>query len=342
MPAATEAPPLTCPDGSAAPSGSIVTVAGGGTQRAAAGVLATQALLKAVGVTVAPDGSLLLSVSSSPTIWQVGADGRLTTLLDASDHAAVGPVGLAFDAAGDLFIADTLGSHVWKRDPSGVATLVAGRGTNGSAGNDGPALEAGLENPTTIGVGPDGSVYFDDHNNFRRVDPEGTIHAFAGSLLPGYEGDGGPAVDAKLGQGVLGVGSDAAGNVYLGDPGNHRVRKVDTQGVISTFAGDGSRGNTGDSGPATAAGLISPVAIAVDEDGAVFVADDIAESVRRIGPDGVITTIAGTGVPNVAATSEGDCGPATEATLSSPSGLAVRDGRVYIAERDGRIRAIVP
>jgi hypothetical protein len=220
-------------------------------------------------------------------------------------------------------------------------SLVAGNGTSASAGNEGPAVEAGLEAPSTIGAGPDGSIYFDDHNNFRRVDPQGIIHAFAGSLNAGYSGAGGPAVDAALGQGVLGVATDSAGNVYLGDTGNSRLRKVDLTGTISTVAGNGLLGIMGDDGPAAAAALGSPVAVAVDDQGAIYVADDVDGLVRRIGTDGIITTPAGSGAAS-GGTGNGDCGPAPEAMLTEPSGLAVRDGRVYVLERDGQVRVVVP
>jgi hypothetical protein len=336
---ARQAPPLTCADGSSPKSGSIVTVAGGGSMAPADSVPALQADIRDAGVAVAPDGALVLTDSSGPTIWRVGGDGVLRPFVDAPS-ALVGPTGLAFDTTGELLIADPPGNRVWKRDATGVLTLVAGTGEMGSTGNDGPATDATLENPSTIGTGADGSVYFDDRYNFRRVDPKGIIHAFAGTGTAGMSGDGGPAVDAMLGLGVLGVAGDAAGNVYVGDTGNFRVRRIDPNGVISTFAGNGSLGAAGEGGPATAASLRSPVAIAVGPDGAVYVADEVAQLIRRIGADGTITTIAGggllNGVPN------GDCGPALDATITSPSSLALGDGRVYVGERDGRVRAIVP
>jgi hypothetical protein len=339
---ASQAPPLTCPDGSTPSSGSIVTVAGGGPGPMADGAPAAGASVKSFDLAVAADGSLIFTTSSSPVIWTVGADGTLRSFLDAGGDGPQVSGGVAFDATGDLFITDPAGNHVWRRAGDGSLTLVAGTGDRGSTGNDGPALAAALENPSTIGVGPDGSVYIDDHNNYRRIDAEGVIHAFAGSLTAGFSGDDGPSVDATLGQSVVGSATDAQGDVYLGDPGNHRVRKVDPNGTITTFAGNGAPTVAGDAGPATDASINSPVAVAVGLDGSVYVADDVGGRVRRIGPDGIISTVAGSGLPGKVG-SNGDCGLAIDATLTSPSSLAVgRDGRLYIGEMDGRVRAVVP
>ncbi len=225
-----------------------------------------------------------------------------------------------------------------KVDPSGAVSTVAGTGVSGSTGNDGPASLA-MVNPTQVAVGPRGELYIDDMNNYRTIDPDGLIHAFAGSTTPGYAGDDGPAVDALFGEEVVGVAADAAGNVYLGDPGNHRIRKVDPAGIITTIAGTGQPGSDGDDGPATAAAIDEPGSIAVDEAGNVYFSDFRSNTVRRIDPSGIITTVAGTG----AAGFSGDCGPAVAAQLNQPGGLAVHDGLLYILdEGNHRVRVILP
>jgi streptogramin lyase len=215
---------------------------------------------------------------------------------------------------------------------------VAGTGVSGSSGNDGPAVDAQV-NPSEIAIGPGGDLYFDDTNNYRTIDPQGIIHAFAGTGVPGFSGDGGPAVDATFGEGVNGIATDAAGDVYLGDPGNHRIRKVDPAGIITTIAGSGEAGSSGDGRPALEAALDSPHSMALDADGSLYFVDDAANVVRRIDPDGIISTIAGAGTAGYS----GDCGPATAAQLDGPSAITLHDGVLYILDSgNGRIRVIVP
>ena len=165
------------------------------------------------------------------------------------------------------------------------------------------------------------------------------MRAFAGTGVQGFSGDGGPATEARFGRDVLGIAADANGDVYLGDPGNRRIRKVDPSGMVTTVAGTGDAGSGGDGGPAVAATLEHPTTIAVDAAGDILFVDRGSGSVRMIDPSGVITTIAGTGRPGYA----GDCGPASSAEFSTPYGLGVHDGAVYVAdEGNHRIRAIRP
>ena len=215
--------------------------------------------------------------------------------------------------------------------------MVAGTGLSGTKGNEGPALDADIQ-PVGLAIGPDGDLYFDDLNNYRRIDADGMIHAFAGSTEPGFAGDGGPAIEAAFGEEVLGVATDATGNVYLGDPGNRRIRVVDPAGTVTTIAGTGTDGPPGDGGPALEASLPStPFSLAVDEDGSLYVAESLTNSVRKIDPSGIITTVVGPG------DDLGDCGPASEASVLSPQGIAVHDGVLYIADSGhDRIRIIVP
>jgi len=333
-------PPTTCPSTSPLPVGTIATVAGTGNVGIVhVGQLATQADLTPTSVAVATDGSVVMTVSSTYDLWRFGADGVLADLIDpAAVPEFSDPTGLAFDAAGDLFIASS-GMHtgrIWKLSPSGALSVVAGTGTRGSSGNDGPATAAEL-NPAGVAVGPHGDLYMDDLNNFRTVDPAGYVHAFAGSATPGFSGDGGPATAATLGRGVLGVVAAADGSVYLGDPGNHRIRQV-SAGVISTVAGDGHAGYAGDGGQALAAKLDEPIALALDGAGNLYAADDVSHTVRRIDTLGTITTIAGTGVGGYS----GDCGPAAEAQLNGPAALAVADGVLYIVDAGNRrVRMVV-
>ncbi|MFZ0932686.1 MAG: hypothetical protein WA015_00105, partial [Bryobacteraceae bacterium] len=166
--------------------------------------------------------------------------------------------------------------------------------------------------------------------------PAYTIQTVAGSS---FMGDGGPATAAQIGS-IQGVALDAKGNLYLSDTDNNRVRKVDATGIITTFAGTGTAGFSGDGGPATAAQLNLPYGLAVDAAGYVYIADLGSDRVRRVGPDGTIVTIAGTGVKGYS----GDGGPANAAQLFTPRNVAVdATGNLYIAEFEGhRVRQVTP
>ena len=209
------------------------------------------------------------------------------------------------------------------------------------SGDGGPAVKARLNYPVGLAVDGDGSVYIADTYNYRirRVDPAGTISTLAGNGERGFSGDGGPAVEARLNYPV-GVTADGDGNVYIADAYNYRIRRVDPAGTISTLAGNGERGFSGDGGPAVEARLNDPWDVTVDEDGNVYIADSYNHRVRRVDPSGIISTFAGNG-PGAFA---GDGGPAVQARLNNPVGLAVDgDGNLYIADNDNdRVRRVDP
>ena len=174
------------------------------------------------------------------------------------------------------------------------------------------------------------------NNTYRTIDPAGIIHTFAGNGQSGFSGDGGPATQATFGA-TWGVAADDAGDVYLGDADNHRIRVVDPAGVVSTIAGTGGTGPTGDGGPASSAELGLQGDMAVDPAGDLFFLD--GDTVRKIDTAGVITTIAGDGTQG----SAGDCGPAKAAQLNQPIGLTVANGYVYVADAgNDRVRVITP
>ena len=172
------------------------------------------------------------------------------------------PHGVAVDAVGNFFIADTEKRRIRKVDvSSGVSTTVAGTGAAGFSGDDGPATAATLDLPLGLAVDPSGNLYIADSQNhsIRRVDASsGIITTVAGIGVAGFSGDDGPAVDADLHY-PAGVAVDAAGNLFIVDCSNHRIRRVDfATGIITTVAGTGEAGFSGDGGPATAASLASP------------------------------------------------------------------------------------
>lgn len=212
------------------------------------------------------------------------------------------------------------------QDGPEIITTIAGNGTNGGAGDGGPAVEASLAEPNGVAVDAAGNVYIADTTNhrIRRVDAgTGVITTVAGTGTAGSTGDGGPAIDARLFL-PRGVAVDAGGDVFVADTANHRVRRVDAvTGIITTLAGTGAQGFSGDGGPAVAARLQLPRGVAVDASGNVYVADTFNHRLRKVAAGtGTITTFAGNGTGG----SSGDGGPATAAGLHYPDGVAL-DGR---------------
>jgi sugar lactone lactonase YvrE len=249
------------------------------------------------------------------------------------------PIGVVFDTAGRLFVTDHLNNRVREIDADGTITTVAGNGDGALAGDSGKATEASMLAPSCLAFDGKGNLYICDRDNgvVRKVDRHGIITTVAGTGTRGYSGDGGPATKAQLDQ-PEGLAFDPQGNLYISDSANNRVRRVDTHGVITTFAGNGSAGNAGEDVPATKAGVVDPNGLAFDTDGNLFVSAVDAGAVRMIDRHGIITTVAGTGVPGLS----GDGGPATKAQLASPFGLVFDEtGNLYVADPENhRIRVI--
>lgn len=252
------------------------------------------------------------------------------------------PVAVRFDSAGALYIVEFGGNRIRKISLNGTMTTVAGTGQVGSTGDGGPATAATLNGPIDLAVA-NGIEYVGEFggNRVRKISPTGIITTVAGTGQPGSTGDGGPATAATL-AGPTGLAIDAHDNLYVAEGQGNRIRKISTNGTITTVAGDGQKGSTGDGGPATGARLNAPAGLAVDSSGTLFIVDVGGNRVRRVSPDGIITTVAGTGV----AGSTGDGGPATAATLSRPTGVALDvSGNLYVAEycsdsTCGRVRKV--
>jgi len=201
---------------------------------------------------------------------------------------------LAVDAAGNLYIADTNNLRIRKVTPSGIISTFAGNGSEGNSGDGGPATLAQVAGPVDVTVDAAGNVYFADFGNerVRKIDPSGTISTVAGSGVAGDAGDGGAAVKARL-RSPTGVTLDAAGNLYIADSNNHRIRKVTPAGKISSFAGTGVKGLAGNGGPATAASLNRPYDLVMDHAGKLYIVDQGSLRIRMVDPSGVISTVAG-------------------------------------------------
>ena len=218
---------------------------------------------------------------------------------------------MAVDDSGNVYIADRNNERVRRVDADGIITTFAGTGEWGydSDEDGGPATEALLNWPADVALDANGNIYIaDEYNNrIRKVDSEGIITTVAGMKRPTLEvgeeeeeeadenvGDHGPATSALLSR-PTGVALDKEGNLYIADRNNHRVRKVNAEGIITTIAGMADEGFSGDEGPATSAQLDSPSGVAVDEGGYIFIADTGNNRIRQIDPDGLITTLAGGG-----------------------------------------------
>ncbi len=340
-------------------SGIITTCAG--PHMPVTGGPATSALLACPeSVAVDAAGNLFIGDSLNNRILKVTPDGVITTVTGKEISGLSGdggpvtsaqlsaPASVAVDAAGNLFVADTENNRIRKITPDGATSIVAGNGNRGFSGDGGSATSAQLYRPGAIAVDSAGNLFIADGWNYRirKVTPDGAISTVAGNGRPGFSDDGGPATSAQLGR-PNGVAVDAAGNLFISASSStgerfswfgDRIRKVTTGGAISTVAGNGHPGFSGDSGPATSARFFIPEGMALDAAGNLFIADTGNHRVRKVTSDGVISTVAGNGHPGFS----GDGRPATLARLAGPSGVAVdAAGSLFIADAGNcRIRQV--
>jgi hypothetical protein len=294
-------------------------------------------------------GNVFIADQRNYCVRKVSPDGIIRTVAGNGEPGYSGdggpaaearlnmPSGLALDSAGNLFIAD--GSHVHKVTPAGIITTVAGTYGGGASGDDGPALKATFAFASGVAVDSGGNIYVADAEAHRvgEVGRDGNISTVAGTGEPGFSGDGLPAARAQLRR-PWGVAVDAAGILYIADSYNRRIRRVSSSGVITTVAGSGvESGYAGEGGPATQASLSSPYGVTPDQAGNLYIADTFFNAVRKIGPDGRISTVAGSGEQGF----RGDGGLAA-AWLATPFGVALdRAGNLYIADTDNdRIRVV--
>jgi hypothetical protein len=310
-------------------------------------------------ISFAADGRAYVLDWNNHRIVAVGADDIARQVVgtgelgDAPDGPAleVGlnhPTHLSNSPTGTLIISAWHNSKIIEYDPrAGTLRTICGNGMRSYGGDGGPAKDAILDLPVATAFDALGNMYITDQANqrIRKVGVDLTIETFVGTGMPGFSGDGGPAAAAEIrlpgGQSAPPAGRlaiDGAGNIYLADSGNHRIRKIDPSGVITTYAGNGDPTFGGDGGPAIAASLSRPSDLDLDPAGNLYIADTDNSCVRKVDTAGVITTVAGVcGSRGYG----GDGGRAAAALLDRPYGVEYEDGLLYIADtHNHRIRVV--
>lgn len=324
----------------------ITTIAGTGTPGYSGdGGAATAALLHNPGHLAADvHGNLFFTDYYNNVIRRIDAAGVITTIAGTNVYGYTGdggpatlakiyaPNAIDIDPAGNLYFADQGNNAIRKISVSGIISTVAGTGTAGYTGDGIAATASEINQPDGVGVDGSGNIYIADTYNdrVRKVDAAGIITTIAGIGVSGFSSDGIPATASQV-KGPVAVTTDNAGNVYIADQFNQRIRKIDTAGIITTIAGTGTMGFSGDGGSARAAELYYPSDVKVSPSGFVYFDDSYNNRIRMIDGDGIIYTIAGNGSTGY----YGDGGPATSAHLSQPWGIDFNIcGDLFIADAE--------
>jgi uncharacterized protein (TIGR03437 family) len=338
----------------------ITTIAGTGTATFSGdgGSASKAGLNSPYGLAVDNAGNVYIADSGNNRIRKINSAGFITTVAGcgnattacvqvglgdggpATAPATMNPWDVAADNAGNFYFTDSGNMRVRKVDASGNISTVAGGGAN-NPGDGGPAINAQLANPVGLAIDSSGNLYFTDMgtNRVRKVSTSGIITTIAGNGGKGFSGDGLQATSATL-NGPRGVTVDSAGNIYIVDALNVRVRKVNTAGIISTVAGNGQAGATQEVVAATNTSLNTPWSVKADGAGNIYISDLQNIRVYKVNPSGIIATFAGTGTAGFS----GDGGPATSAQFDGPTGLAMdAAGSLYISDTVGnRLRKVEP
>jgi RHS repeat-associated protein len=298
-------------------------------------------------VAVDAEGNLYIALDFYGTIYKMDTNGVIGYLTGryqdwgfsgdggpAIDARIEGCGGMAIDKNGNIYFSDIGNFCIRKIDANGIINTVAGTpGSYGYSGDNGPATQALLYRPNGVAVDDNGNLYIADTNNhtIRKVDANGIITTIAGGNGAGYSGDGGPALQARIST-PYGITVDKSGSIFFTDVASYShsaIRRVDTSGIITTFAGGATWGFDGDGGPATQAKLNGPCDIVVDNSGNVYIVDEGNARIRVVNASGIITTVAGSGLHAY----DWKTGPATAAKFRHPKGIAIDDdGNLYIAD----------
>ncbi len=337
-----------------APKYTITTAAGTGTGEYSgdAGAATEAGINQPRGMVIDSSGALFFAdqvncrirkivESTISAVAGTGTCGYTEDKVAATNSGLNYPTHVALKSSGELLVADTYNHRIRLIASTGNITTVAGTGDAGFYGDEDAATSAYLNYPTGIAVTSDGVIYISDTYNhvIRKVGTDGNIDTFAGDNTAGSKGDGGLATEARL-RYPAGIALDSAGNLYIADSNNHRIRKVNTSGIITTVAGSGVYGFSGDGGPATEATLGYPDDIYVDKSGNLYIVDTVNSRVRFVGTDGIIRTIAGNGRYG----SKGDGGLATSAELKFPSSIVMNSaGNLFVTDtQNNKIRLLTP
>ena len=286
--------------------GNIVTVAGSGTEGYSGdgGPAVDAQLFQPSGMAADGNGNLYVADSMNHCIRKIDSQGRISTIAGTGTEGYSGdggpasearlrfPADLAIGNNGLIYVADTYNHAVRVIEGDGTIRTLAGDGMEGYAGDGGAALEAKLSHPAGIVIGPSGQLFVSDSGNhcIRKIDFQGVIRTIAGNGRAGYSGDNGLAAAALLNQ-PLGIAFDSEGNLYVSDSVNLRIRRISAEGIITTMAGNGTEGLSGDGGPALQAQFGGPAGIVMDGHGNLYVADTYNQCLRKIDSDGIIDSI---------------------------------------------------
>jgi sugar lactone lactonase YvrE len=326
-------------------AGIIQTIAGSG------GTTVTQLINFPPSVALDHQGNVYVPDYLDNFVQRISPDGKITRFAGtgsvlsprgdggpAVKAALHGPRSVAVDSQNNVYITDLI--LVRKVTSDGIISTYAGNGTTTDSGDGGPASQAGLESVWGLAIDLSDNLYVAENYRIRKITKEGTITTVAGNGTKGDSGDGSLATSAQLSR-PWGIAADAFGNLFIAESPSCRIRKVTPDGIIRTIAGNGTCGYSGDSGPALSATLGEPFGVAVDAAGNVFIPDISTDRIRMISAaSGNITTIAGTGWAGY----DGDGGPATQARLYGPEGLALDPaGKIYVADTaNNTIRLLQP
>jgi sugar lactone lactonase YvrE len=275
------------------------------------------------------NAQIISTIAGTGSIGHSG-DGGQATLAQLNT-----PGGVALDVEGNIYISEA-SNYIRKISTFGIITTIAGNGSSGDTGDGGAATDASIDFPGNLTVDLRGNIYFSCEflGCIRKVSITGIISTYAGKEIVGYGGDGGPATDALI-TNPLGLCFDKDDNLYFTD-GNQRIRKVSNTGIITTIAGNGTPGFSGDGENATNAMIHNPHGVAIDNSGNIYIADMGSNRIRRISTAGIINTVGGNGINSC----DGDGGLATEASLVPWDIVTDRLGNVFFSDYGTNVRYI--